>query len=249
MHLHGQVLFDVPAAACVYPHGASYDPQRWHPFTATLRQYRDLGGDVTYETSILRSYYERFQPATLLELFFPPEVVATNEDASLAHLQPCEVEPVLPWDAALVAPMGEAGLDPSHGHQGFGPVSAAKGRLEFGRLTHLWDELHREPFDVDENGGVQGYFLLRGADYRFVVRVGFHRVAVLSALGVPKVRVHFVDGQARAWHAETLARWPLVRTGVYPEPLARRFVDQFFDDDWTSRVIAPQVEPTWRPPA
>lgn len=245
MHAAGAVAFDVPIAACVYPYGASYDPTRWHPFTAALRQHRDRTGPSSYATSVLRRYYAEFRPATLLELLFAPDLVADHQEATLARLCPRDYEPILPWSGSLHPPHGETGLGVEHGHQGFGPVSDTKGRLEFQRLTDVWASLTRDGFDPARAGGITGTFVVRGDAYRFVVGSGFHRLAALSVLGAVSVRVQFEAHHLRGVHAEVAGRWPLVRRGVFDVDLARAFVDQLFDRDRFSDEIAPRVDPTW----
>jgi hypothetical protein len=244
MHVSGDVAFDVPIASCVYPYGASYDPGRWHPFTATLRQHRDRTGPSSYETSVLQRYYAAFRPVSVLELLFPPDVVADHQDTKLARLGTHEYEPILPWSGGLHPPHGEKGLGTEHGHQGFGPVSEAKGRLEFRRLVDVYQSLERDGFDP-ARGRITGTFVVRGLAYRFVIGSGFHRLAALSVLGLASVRVQFEPHQLRGVHAELADRWPLVRRGVFDERLARTFVAQLFEGDRFSDDIAPRVEPTW----
>lgn len=243
-HVAGDVAFDVPIARCVYPYGASYDRTRWHPFTATLREHREHAGPSSYEASVLRRYYAEFRPATMLELLFPTDVAARYRGTMLARLGTHAYEPILPWSGRLHPPHGEKGLGADQGHQGFGPVSDVKGRLEFRRLVDVCRSIERDGFDP-LRGAITGTFVVLGDAYRLVVGSGFHRLAALSVLGAVNVRVRFEPHDLRSVHGELADRWPLVRRGVFDVELARAFVAQLFEHDRFSDEIAPRVEPAW----
>lgn len=66
---HSPGAFEVPTERCQYPYGFSYDPRGWHPFVATLRELV-ARPDLRYEDSVLRTYYDAYQPASVRELLF-----------------------------------------------------------------------------------------------------------------------------------------------------------------------------------
>jgi hypothetical protein len=243
---HHDLIFEVPLEHCRYLYGGTYGPSPggnsttsgWHPFVATLHELAADPG-LRYEDSVLARYYERFQPRSFVELFFPRAIAEARSDAGLARLRPGNgVTPVVPWQLEVTKDRGEHGLGPEHGHQSFGPVSVEKGRLEFDRLRATFTSIRERGYrPAIADGEIAGLFLLRGSDYRFVVRAGHHRLAALAALGHDTVRVGFFKRDPRSVNVEALAAWPLVRAGVFDEDLAHRFVDQMFDVDqaWLGR--------------
>lgn len=234
----GDVRFFVRSEVCFYPYGFGY--ARWHPFVATLRQYAHQG-DLRYEDSILKRFYEAFQPRNMLELYFPPPH-DDHRQGALARYSPREFLPVLPWDPEAQPVRGEKGLAAKHGHQGYGPVSLEKGRLEFKRLTAAYDAIVRSGYQPRGGDDIRGYFLLRGHEHRFLLRSGLHRAAALVAQGHDYLPVGFHGDHPRAIHVSDLPHWPLVRSGIFPEHLARRFIDQFFgEEDWYAQHVAPRV--------
>jgi hypothetical protein len=245
IHYRGDILFDVPLRLCRYPYGFRYGGAGWHPFVDTLREYRARGGELRYEDSLLCRFYASFQPTTSLELFFPPDVASRHQNSALAEYPLNAYAPILPWNGEIYRARGEAPLAVEHGHQGFGPVTETKGRLEFSRLVNTYDSIARTGFRPEESGGIRGYFLTRGTEVVFVIRTGFHRCAALSALDHEHVRVGFAEDMIRSLCAETHARWPLVRTGPFSEELAGQFIDEFFRaESWHERGLADAVRGT-----
>lgn len=220
------VVFEMPLHDCLYPHGMTYAPTGPHPFVQTLHAYRN-DRTLSYEDSPLKRFYDRFQPASILELLYPPDVVERYRHARLAEFSTTSFQPFLPWDSGAVRATGEKGLGAKHGHQGFGPVSEEKGRLEFERLQSTFESIERHGYRPRSgpDGEIRGYFLTDGPRARFVVRAGQHRVASLAALEHDVARVAFLPRFTRAIDAATIPQWPLVRRGIFSEELARTFVD------------------------
>ena len=242
------VVFEVPIARCRYKYGGSYGPvlgstpevSGWHPFVALARQLADQP-DLRYQDSVLARYYERFQPRNQVEFFFPADVAARHAGSHLASLTLDEARlPVLPWHVDVMYGKGEHGLGPEHGHQSYGPVSEQKGMLEFDRIRDTFvsirDHGYRPELASDE---ILGVFVLRGDDYRFLVRGGHHRLAAMAALGHTTARVTFDRGMTRSLNIEELDLWPQVRSGVYDRELAALFIEQLFADDqhWRAREL------------
>lgn len=245
---HRDFIFEVPLERCRYLYGGTYGPQvgmnpattGWHPFVAVLHELA-ARPDLTYEDSVLARFYQRFQPQRQVEVLFPRDVVAALGPSELDRYPMARgFTPLVPWQPQVSQDGGEHGLGPEHGHQSFGPVSAEKGNLEFQRLRATFVSIRDRGYRPElADGEIAGMFVLRGADYRFVVRAGHHRLAALAALGHATVRVGFFKRDPRAVNVESLELWPLVRQGVYPQDLARRFVDQLFDEDqaWRGREL------------
>src|SRR5690606_10070994 len=220
--------------------GTSAESTGWHPFVALATEVAERP-DLRYEDSLLAKFYERFQPQNQVEFFFPRDVADEHRGSALARLGlDAHKLPVLPWHAAVWTGNGEHGLGPEHGHQSFGPVSVEKGRLEFKRVRDTFMSIKEHGYRPEmASGEVIGTFILRGDDYRFLVRGGHHRLAAMAALGWSNVRVAFDKQTARSVNLESARVWPLVRAGIYDEVLAHRFVDQLFaaDQAWRAREL------------
>lgn len=242
------VVFEVPIERCRYLYGGSYGPvlgatpeaSGWHPFVALARQLAEQP-DLRYQDSVLARYYERFQPRNQVEFFFPADVAARHEGSRLASLTLDEARlPMLPWHADVMYGKGEHGLGPEHGHQSYGPVSEQKGMLEFNRVRDTFMSIRDHGYRPElASGEILGVFVLRGDEYRFLVRGGHHRLSAMAALGHPTARVTFDRSMTRSLNLEALDLWPQVRAGVYDRELAALFVEQLFTDDqhWRAREL------------
>ena len=242
------VVFEVPIDRCRFLYGGAYGPlagssaatSGWHPFVALAHELA-ARPDLRYEDSVLARFYQRFQPRNQVEFFFPQAVADEHRDSALARL-PLDAArlPVLPWYSAVWTGKGEHGLGPEHGHQSFGPVTVEKGRLEFRRVRSTFLSIREHGYRPElASGEIIGNFILKGDDYRFLVRGGHHRLAAMAALGWNNVRVAFYKQTARSVNIEAAGLWPLVRAGIYDEGLARLFVEQLFADDhsWRAREL------------
>lgn len=235
---HGDVAFEVPLEKCMYPYHFSYDPVGWHPFVQTLTQYK-ADPALSYETSILHEYYRAYRPTTVLEAFFvTPQARAAFADSELANLNIPPFAPFFPWDPHQPRTFAEKGLDPSQGNQGYGPVSDAKGRLEFERLTHTYNSIETKGFKPgrSHDGDIRGYFLKVDDDYRFVVRQGLHRAAVLAAMNYENIRVRFYGPYPRTIFLSDLSNWPQVKGGTMRKDLAERIFEMFFEDNGRAKA-------------
>lgn len=137
----------------------------------------------------------------------------------------------LPWIQREVRlpPPGEGGLGPEHGVSFYGPVSNDKLRLELGRLQGLVAAIRRDGYRPDLFGDIVGYFMFdECGDFRFFVRGGKHRAAVLAWLGHESVPVAFKPDWPRAVELVAARDWPLVMDGSLSVEAARRVFKQYF---------------------
>ena len=250
---HGDVAFEVPLTKCMYPYHFSYHPAGWHPFVQVLRQYR-ADPDLKYEDSILHAYYQKYRPKNVLEAFFVTlDMRAPFADSELASLNIPPFAPFFPWDPHRPQTFAEKGLEPSQGNQGYGPVSDAKGNLEFQRLVETYTSIETHGFQPGSghDGDIRGYFLKSNDDYRFVVRQGLHRAAVLAVMSdeigsaetrpaatenYEQVRVRFYAPYPRTIFLHDLSNWPQVREGTMSAQLAERVFKLFFEDDGRAKA-------------
>ena len=232
IYQHGDVAFEVPLDKCFYPYHFSYGPSGWHPFVQVLQQYKQ-NPNTSYLGSILHAYYQAYQPKTVFDAFFVGNMAKGLEAEHLHTLAIPPYQPVFPWDPEAPQARGEKGLASSHGNQGYGPVSDEKGELEFRRLTETYESVKEKGYQPQQghDGDIRGYFLRGCGDYRFVIRQGLHRSAVLSAMDYEKLRVAFYDPYPRTIFLADIDNWPQVKRGYVSREVAEHIFRMFFEDD------------------
>lgn len=238
IYQHDDIAFKLPLSHAMYSYLYSYGFQGWHPFIEVLKQHQNHP-DLEYRDSILYQYYQRFHPQNVLDVFFAPEEQdAVLKHSGLAKLSIPPNTPIFPWDPNLAHISGERGLAPLHGHQGFGPVSDAKGVLELRRLVQTFESIRRHGYQPspDHDGDIRGYFLRRPDDYRFIIRQGFHRTAVLAALGYENIRVKFYPSYPRVIFEQDADHWPQVTRGFLDLSTALGVFHKFFTEDGNQRA-------------
>lgn len=201
-----------------------------HPFVNTLLEY-SKDGNLKYEKSYLKSYYENFQPESLFDIYIEDE----NLDSKLRKYSP--YYSMLPWELEKnKITIKERGLSINHGSQNFGPVSDKKGLLEFDRLISVYNSIDKNGYAIgkgisdynEDNNDINGYFLKKNDEYRFVVISGNHRMAALSALNYKKIRVKFNSNRPRVINFEDIDSWPQVKYGVVEKEIAALIFNGFF---------------------
>jgi hypothetical protein len=237
IYTRANIVFEVPLSKCHFSCHFSYGPDGWNPFVETLMEY-GAHRHTQYEGSILNRYYERFQPKTTMELYLGPLQGETRWAGSWHRFPLGTYSPILPWQPRVYRASGEMGLDASHGSQAYGPVSPAKGRLEFSRLASTYDSIERHGYRPSgaPDAEIMGYFLRRRGDYRFVIRAGFHRMAVLAALKHDPVRVKFYPHYPRVIDLADLENWPQVKAGTMDARGAEAIFLTFFGDGGKSKA-------------
>lgn len=238
---HGDIAFEVPLSHVRYPYLFSYGTQGWHPFVEVLKQYQKHP-NLEYRDSILYRYYQNFHPQNVLDVFFAPqEQDVALKNSNFAKLSIPPYNPIFPWDPEIShssGERGERGLSASHGHQGFGPVSDAKGNLELQRLTETLKSIKRLGYQPSygHDGDIRGYFLRCPDSYRFIIRQGLHRTATLAALGYQNIRVKFYVHYPRVIFEHDAGSWPQVRQGFLDLDTSLRIFRKFFTEDGSQRA-------------
>lgn len=226
--------FTCPLRDCVIFNGFGFGEVSWHPFVEALTEYLSDRGRP-YKGSRLERYYNVWQPAHAAEALiglcdFPSKL--TSYPSFIKHIPwlnfSCE-ERLAQISRILLeenASLGQSELGVADGYGLHGPVSDRKGRLEYKRLTDLLESVEREGFRPDgDHIAVQ--ILKRGEDLRFWIAHGYHRTAVLSALGyasfpaTPRmlIDVQYVD------------HWPQVYQGTWTKDQALAYFNHCFDFD------------------
>jgi hypothetical protein len=219
--------------------GFSHGPEGWHPFVETLREYMADPG-LRYENSTLARVYARYQPATTQEVL-------------LDHIE-TPIEPFCRWPPdvnlfswvwahtpysarRILNEVRDRGED--RAWRVFGPHSLEYGRKEFHRIIRVYESIKSEGFETEKHEGrpIDGYFLVRGDRYRFVLLHGNHRVAALKTLGYSEVNVRIRRSHPAVVDQAQLHRWSIGGGGLYPEETATALFEMLFTESGRSKAF------------
>lgn len=247
-HPAGATVVQVPIERCrgLWFAGFACARDGDNPFVRTMTAHA-RGEAEAYEASPLRSYFDRWQPASAAEALGVANLVFGGIDALRRAPAAAAMAPWWPTkDLASFARAFEAStrrenvrsgvpLNDASGSHLYGPVSAAKGALEFERCVRVYESMLRIGFRRDAktlDGDVRGQALVRDdGSYAVFILSGQHRVAAASAFGLSAVPVRFHDGAsvgARIVHRSDVAHWPAVRDGSFTETAALAVFDRLF---------------------
>lgn len=186
----------------------------WHYLCEMLREYK-LKPKNNYRKSILKKYYDKYQPYSTFECFLCEE-----EYDPLRHSTPWVP---LPWESAFRIRLSD--------NQHFGPNSNTFIRKEFVRTISLYHRLESQGYQPQENkdGYIRGHFLKKGDDYRFKVSGGQHRMAALGVLGQKDLHVKIQPDWKRVIDIQHIHHWEHVKNGTYSEEAARKIFNFYFE--------------------
>ncbi|SDY17335.1 hypothetical protein SAMN05421736_101568 [Evansella caseinilytica] len=201
--------------------GNSFTDDGWYVFKELVNEYRQ-NHRLRYEKSILKTYYQIFQPETLEEALFG--------DGS-RNLQPLNSGWVpFPWNEKLNGSTDYlAGTRKKvSGCQHFGPNSDHFGRKEFIRTILIYRRLLTKGYQPEKyhDGYIRGIFMRNSSDYRFKVMSGQHRLAALHSLGYNSL--HVKVGKKRVIDIHDIDDWPHVKNGLYPLSVAEAVFHHYF---------------------
>lgn len=216
--------------------GLTYGAQGWHPYVETLRQYAEE--NTEYDASILKQYYDRWQPSTAQEAFitFPSAPAPLSEYPPYGFVSPWHTVSVQErleslkqnvWSENRDAGFPKLGIEDGFALQG--PVTDQKGQIEFDRLLRTYRSIRDRGYELDSiHQLIEGFSLVHSntGDYRIVVVHGNHRLAALTALGYERAPIRLVAPFAVRRHDASW--WPQVKHGVWGEREAQRYFDSFF---------------------
>jgi hypothetical protein len=218
--------------------GFSYAADGWHPFIAALEEVLDRP-DRGYAGSVLEAFYDRFRPRTTHEVLLDPTVPAgvlatwpaVDATLDLWSLTSEELDHVRARVRAR-----PPGVLPHCQYRG--PVDADVGARHLRRVVEVHRSIDRSGYLPLEHGYVTGHFLTRGADHRFVVGHGNHRLAALRVHGHTHVPVALRTNHPPVIAQEELERWTLPRGGLLQPHEADAALARFFADDSRDRASA-----------
>jgi hypothetical protein len=103
--------------------------------------------------------------------------------------------------------------------------------LEHSRLAELRRSITEEGYLPDTYEHIEGHFFRRGQEFRFFVRGGKHRAAVLAFLGHELIPVRVRASWPRAIEVGQEQDWPFVASGELDVKLARGIFEKYFDHE------------------
>lgn len=231
-----QIIFNCPVQQIVSSNGFGYSRNGWHPFSATLEEF-DTTSSEGYSGSVLKRYYNRFQPQNGLEAVvgwdfefdrlrdFPSYVILPPWNPNTVDEERKGAES---WTLQDNAEHGAPHLDISDGCNYHGPVSNEKGVLEWKRLIAVYESIQAYGYDLSQ-GAVRVNVLRRDGEFRYLAVSGHHRIAAVAALGHSEVpstlRFNWIIDRSEAEY------WPQVRRNVWTKEAAESYFDHLFDFD------------------
>ena len=210
---HDSPIIAVPVSKCRDALSFSYSGDGWNVYAALIRQYQE-NPSLTYENSILKLYYERFQPQSLSEtLFVDP---ADTEHPIVAGWPP------LPWQTV--------GRIPKKNNCIFGPNTKVYERNEIPRTITVYKQLKKVGYQPSKyrDGYILGYYLKSDNGYRFIIASGHHRIAALGILGYKWIHAKIHPKYPRVADIKKINEWPQVRRGTYSPEQASELFQVYF---------------------
>lgn len=216
---------EVDIERCTSFLGLAFSAKGWNPLVATLRQFED-NPDLSYEDSVFAQVHQRFLPQTLKDLFFPgsPELY---EPLNALEVDRRYYRYVWKISPAMVVAAKPGTFSPNYS---FGPLEPSRGQAEFDRLIKTYLSIRDHGYQPKSYSYVTGYFLGDGANHRFVIGSGNHRVAALAVLGGERMEVQLHSHPASI-HRDQLSLWTRAKGGLFSMSTAEALFDHFLHGD------------------
>ena len=195
--------------------------EKLHTYVKTLLHYKNYN-ENKYVNSELNNYYDTFQPENTLEVFGINKKTKQSKSKGLFEF-------LLPWDTKVYKKQNNKQLMYS------GPIEKKRGEYEFQRLLKVYLSILKNGYipqkssNLFNSNHIQGYFLRKNNDYRFIILHGKHRAATLSVLGYKHFPVTFELGKPRVIELTNIEEWPQVRNGTYSVQHATEIFNKFFE--------------------
>jgi hypothetical protein len=231
--------FEVPVELATTAVGFGYGSGGWHPYVASLEEYRAEPG-LRYEDSSLARLQTVFQPVNLQEVLFG----ATVEPLAPLHRWPprqyflYRIWTMNPWleKEALERFPAEERV----GWLYFGPTTPKlreSGKADLLRLMRVYESIRTQGLRSGPDvAPLKGYFLSSGDSYRFVVLEGNHRVAALRSLGIESFPARLHPGWPAVVRAERLHPWTHQAGGVYPSETVEKLFWMLFEETGANKA-------------
>lgn len=205
------------------------------PFIHTIKEY--INGTVkSYTGSSLFLFYEEFQPKSISEYLYLDKSgneIINNTPASgvffpWENINPIEKVRQRANEVENDNKEHNSDLKFFGGDPFYGPVSIAKGELEYNRLVNVYKSILKNDFKIDLNGSnnIFAIALEKNNEYRYLISSGQHRVAALSVLEYKNITLlMYKNIIVRRSEVEF---WPGVKNGYFSKSEALKVFDRIF---------------------
>ncbi len=224
-------IIAVDVERCRSLNGFGFTENGWNHFTAALKEQLE-NPDLPYNKSVLKAFYENFQPCNRQEQLF-----GYRQDP----LPPLDRGwTLLPWVETKnrhTNPIGSPFTRDKANHH-YGPNSDQFGRLVQKKLLDTYTLIKKHGYmpEIFPDGYIQGYLLKDGEDYRFYVNEGQHRMAAIGLLGYEVIKARFNPEFLPLVDIRDLHQWPQVESGLYSKKTAEKVFRFFFEEDGRRRA-------------
>lgn len=227
-------VYEIDIHKCGNQYYFSHAEDGWHPYSAVAEQYLQ-NPDLKYEDSVLKTYYEKFQPSTLQEALLD----AKDPVAPLNELPRTAVRELWRLDGS-VAEIKR--YHPPEETQMFGPVSDKYGDIQLQRIIRTVQSVEKYGYvpDTFDDGYLKGYFILYKGDYRFIPTAGKHRAGVFKALGINKVKAVCYPN-LKVLDYDKAESFAIVRSGLLSADLAQGLIERYFTHNGKERAQALKI--------
>lgn len=219
-------IFEVELSKCRSLNGFGYTEQGWDHFTELLKEILEKK-NLSYKDSILKRFYDAFQPANRQEHLL----------GSKGELLPPLNKgwTVLPWMETknrILNPQKSPESRPGGNHH-YGPNSDEFGSREFKKLISTFALIRKYGYipEIFPDGYILGYLLKDDSDYRFLLTEGQHRVATVGLMGYKKIKVKFDPNFLPVVDIKKIKQWPQVKSGLFNVDVAEKVFRYYFEED------------------
>lgn len=230
-------VYTVSIDKIISPHGFSSSKGGWHYYSEFLKQY-EAQPDVSYEGTVLKKYYDVFQPQSVADiLFFDDKNAAPN---ILQKMHPLLIRDFWRLDGSLEEITAHIIEEET---QLFGSISDIYGEEQFIRCINAYRLVKKHGYLPDrfEDGYLCGYFLINGDDYRFLAMAGKHRLAAFSVLDIHDIKVT-VPYNLKVLDIKDIDKWPTVQSGLFTKEQIECVFHRFFEEDGTGFAVQYDLE-------
>lgn len=234
-------LVEVSIVDCVDKLGINYEQR--HPWVITVNQQISKN-DAFVESPQSSRFFENWRFPLVEEVFshlVPKDKIGRHflrvfhggwaflpfSNVSLDSVE----DRIISATKYLVSEAASAGVTTSidNALNDDGTWSQAQVEVELHRLWKVSQSIRDFGYKPSSSpdGDILVYALRRGEAYRFLVVSGYHRVAVLAAMGFETVRVRLF--RPLVLDATAVNSWPGVKQGVYSPAQALAYFNHLFD--------------------